>query len=125
MRQRGFSHAFALQLYRQLEGFGSYGFPESHAASFARLAWCSAWFKCHYPEIYLTALLNAQPMGFYSPGQLIQDAKRHGVTVSAIDVLHSHWESRVCYDPQGKCHVQLGFNRLKGLSAKVAHQIIE
>src|SRR5699024_536597 len=125
MRQRGYSQDFAHQLYQQLEGFGSYGFPESHAASFARLAWCSAWFKCHHPEIYLTALLNAQPMGFYSPSQLIQDAQRHGVIVKPISILHSHWESHVeSLNNKGQCQVQLGFNRSKDLSSKAARQII-
>ena len=88
----GYERAFAEQLFEQIKGFGDYGFPESHAYSFALLAYFSAWMKCHEPAIFLAALLNSQPMGFYSPSQLVQDAKRHGVEVRAIDALFSHWD---------------------------------
>ncbi|MYN12067.1 DNA polymerase III subunit alpha [Pusillimonas sp. TS35] len=84
---------FAEALYRQLEGFGEYGFPESHAASFAKLAYVSAWLKRHEPEAFLAALLNSQPMGFYSASQLVQDARRHGVQVLPVDIAHSMWDS--------------------------------
>ena len=88
----GYTPEFADAIFKQIEGFGEYGFPESHAASFALLAYVSAWLKCHEPEAFLVALLNAQPMGFYAPAQLIQDAKRHGVKVDPIDAtIYSNW----------------------------------
>jgi error-prone DNA polymerase len=93
MAAKGHDRAFAEALCRQIEGFGEYGFPESHAASFALLAYCSAWLKCHEPEAFLCGLLNSQPMGFYAPAQLIQDARRHGVAVRPVDVAVSGWES--------------------------------
>ena len=83
---------FAQRLCQQIEGFGSYGFPESHAASFALLVYASAWLKCFEPAAFLAALLNSQPMGFYAPSQLIQDARRHGVEVRAADVTVSEWD---------------------------------
>jgi len=91
MQNNGYSPAFAQAVFKQIEGFGEYGFPESHAASFAWLAYVSAWLKCHEPESFLAALLNSQPMGFYSPSQLIQDARRHGVVVLPVDVQTSDW----------------------------------
>ena len=90
---RGYSVEFAEAIFRQVEGFGEYGFPESHAASFALLAYASSWLKCHEPEAFLTALLNSQPMGFYSPSQLVQDARRHRVVVQPVDVMHSDWDA--------------------------------
>ncbi|MDY0012253.1 MAG: error-prone DNA polymerase [Rhodocyclaceae bacterium] len=93
MAQRGHDPAFAEALCRQIEGFGEYGFPESHAASFALLAYSSAWLKCHEPAAFLCGLLNSQPMGFYGPSQLIQDARRHGVEVRPVDVTMSAWDS--------------------------------
>lgn len=92
MRERGYEERFARQIYRQIQGFGEYGFPESHSASFALLAYVSAWLKCHHPTAFACALLNSQPMGFYGPSQLIQDARRHGVEVRPIDVNHSDWD---------------------------------
>jgi error-prone DNA polymerase len=93
MLERGYDLAFAEAIFSQIQGFGEYGFPESHAASFALLAYASAWLKCHEPAAFLCALLNSQPMGFYSPSQLVQDAKRHGIVVRAVDVTISGWES--------------------------------
>ncbi|TAM91112.1 MAG: error-prone DNA polymerase, partial [Candidimonas sp.] len=93
MRENGYDDAFAQSVVKHLEGFGEYGFPESHAASFAKLAYCSAWIKCHEPEAFLTALLNSQPMGFYSVSQLIQDARRHRVIILPVDVNESRWET--------------------------------
>jgi len=93
MRDRGFDEAFALQICQQIQGFGEYGFPESHAASFALLTYASSWLKCHEPAAFLCALLNSLPMGFYSASQLVQDAKRHGVEVRPVDVAISGWES--------------------------------
>ncbi|WP_144328797.1 error-prone DNA polymerase, partial [Tepidimonas charontis] len=92
MAERGYDPAFAQAIVRQIRGFGSYGFPESHAASFALLAYASAWLKCHEPEAFLAGLLNAQPMGFYAPAQLVQDARRHGVVVRPPDVCCSDWD---------------------------------
>ena len=92
MRQRGYSEQFARQLFLQILGFGEYGFPESHAASFALLVYVSAWLKHYYPEVFTCALLNSQPMGFYSPRQLIDDLRRHDGAVRAVDVCHSDWE---------------------------------
>ena len=89
----GYTLDFAEALFRQIEGFGEYGFPESHAASFALLAYASSWLKRHEPEAFLAALLNSQPMGFYAPAQLVQDARRHGVRVLPPDVVHSGWDS--------------------------------
>ena len=83
MVARGYERDFAERCFHQIEGFGEYGFPESHAASFALLVYASAWLKCHYPDVFCAALLNAQPMGFYAPAQIVRDAERHGVTVLA------------------------------------------
>jgi error-prone DNA polymerase len=92
MTERGYAEAFAHQIYQQILGFGEYGFPESHAASFALLVYVSAWLKCHEPAAFTCALLNSQPMGFYAPSQLVQDARRHGVEVRAADVMASGWD---------------------------------
>ncbi len=93
MLERGYERDFAESIFQQIQGFGEYGFPESHAASFALLVYASAWLKCHGPAAFLCALLNSQPMGFYSPSQLVQDAKRHGVIVLPADVAVSGWDS--------------------------------
>ena len=93
MRERGYKQEFAEQIYRQILGFGEYGFPESHSASFALLVYVSAWIKRHEPAAFLAALLNSQPMGFYAPSQLVQDARRHGVEVRSVDVTVSEWET--------------------------------
>ncbi len=92
MLERGYSEDFAHRLFEQIKGFGGYGFPESHSASFALLAYVSSWMKCHHPAAFYCALLNSQPMGFYSPSQLIQDARRHGIRIHPVDVLHSDWD---------------------------------
>jgi error-prone DNA polymerase len=93
MVARGYDAGFAQRCFRQIEGFGSYGFPESHAVSFAKLVWVSAWIKHHHPEVFCAALLNSQPMGFYQPAQLVRDAREHGVEVRPVDVMASHWDS--------------------------------
>jgi error-prone DNA polymerase len=93
MAARGYDRAFAEACFRQIEGFGTYGFPESHAASFALLVYASAWMKCRYPDVFACALLNAQPMGFYAPAQIIRDAREHGVDVREADINHSHWDN--------------------------------
>ena len=95
MTRRGYDQAFAERCYKQIEGFGSYGFPESHALSFARLVYVSSWLKCFYPAIFGCAILNSQPMGFYAPAQLVRDAAEHGVELLPIDVNHSEWDNRL------------------------------
>jgi error-prone DNA polymerase len=92
MTRRGYPRDFAERCFRQIEGFGEYGFPESHAASFALLVYASAWIKCRYPDVFAAAILNSQPMGFYAPAQLVRDAEEHGVTVKAVDVNFSNWD---------------------------------
>ena len=92
MVARGYAPEFAARCFSQIKGFGEYGFPESHAASFALLVYVSAWIKCHYPAAFACALLNSQPMGFYAPAQIVRDAREHGVEVRAVDVNHSHWD---------------------------------
>lgn len=114
----GYTEAFAAAIIRQIEGFGEYGFPESHAASFALLAYASAWLKCHEPAAFLAALLNSQPMGFYAPAQLIQDAQRHGVQVLPADVMVSDWDAQL-----EASAVRLGLNQIQGLSEAAARRI--
>jgi error-prone DNA polymerase len=111
--------AFAERIIMQIQGFGEYGFPESHAASFALLVYASAWLKCHHPAAFLCGLLNSQPMGFYSPSLLIQDARRHGVKVLPPEVTASDWESRI--DAHGA--VRLGLREISGFSRVVAESI--
>ncbi|HEX4856901.1 MAG TPA: error-prone DNA polymerase [Limnobacter sp.] len=130
MTLRGYSREFAESIFRQMEGFGEYGFPESHAASFALLVYTSSWLKCHHPDAFLCGLLNAQPMGFYAPAQLIQDAQRHGVKVLPVDVQHSHQESRLvpqhCAEQStGLWPVRLGLNRVVGLQTGAALRIVQ
>ncbi|MEO5669189.1 MAG: error-prone DNA polymerase [Ramlibacter sp.] len=105
MLKKGYTEEFAHRIFKQIEGFGEYGFPESHAYSFALLSYESSWLKCHEPECFLAAMLNSQPMGFYSPSQLVQDGKRHGVQVLPPDVSHSDWDCTLECEP---CHKQLG-----------------
>src|SRR6185312_16155470 len=93
MVRRGYDPEFAQRCFKQIEGFGSYGFPESHAVSFAKLVYVSAWIKHHHPDVFCAALLNSQPMGFYQPAQLVRDAREHGVEVRGPDVLLSDWDS--------------------------------
>ena len=92
MSDRGYEREFAERCFEQIEGFGEYGFPESHAASFAILVYASAWIKCHYPDVFAAALLNSQPMGFYAPAQIVRDAQEHGVEVRPVDVNLSDWD---------------------------------
>jgi len=93
MMQRGYTHEYALRVFKQLEGFGSYGFPESHAASFALLVYVSAWIKCYYPDVFACALLNSMPMGFYQPAQIVSDAQKHEVEVKEVDINYSVWDN--------------------------------
>nr|WP_284509313.1 error-prone DNA polymerase [Caballeronia sp. GAFFF2] len=124
MKERGYDQSFAEAIFEQIKGFGEYGFPESHAASFALLVYASSWLKCHEPAAFLAAMLNSQPMGFYSPSQLVQDAKRHGVKVASIDVTISGWDSvleRQHDDLQPI--VRLGLSLLKGMRDGAAERI--
>ncbi|KVM78465.1 error-prone DNA polymerase [Burkholderia stagnalis] len=128
MRERDYPPEFAEQIFEQIKGFGDYGFPESHAASFAHLVYASSWLKCHEPAIFLAALLNSQPMGFYAPAQLVQDAKRHGVTVLPVDATVSGWEASLEAlpgeaPPHGRPAVRLGLSLVRGLGEAAARRI--
>ncbi|KAF0815343.1 Error-prone DNA polymerase [Andreprevotia sp. IGB-42] len=123
MLQRDYPLDFAEAIFRQIEGFAEYGFPESHAASFAQLVYASAWLKRHEPAAFLCGLLNSLPMGFYSASQLIQDARRHGVEVRAADVQHSDWDSTLEDNGQQQPAVRLGFSLVKGMVEAAARQI--
>ncbi len=123
MLRNGYDMDFAERCFSQIEGFGSYGFPESHAASFALLVYASAWIKCHHPAIFACALLNSQPMGFYAPAQIVRDARDHGVTVRPVCINESFWDNTIEYDSQGKLALRLGFRQIKGLREDDAHWI--
>jgi error-prone DNA polymerase len=141
MLAKGYEREFAERCFHQIEGFGEYGFPESHAASFALLVYASAWLKCHYPDVFAAALLNAQPMGFYAPAQIVRDAREHGVEVRAVDINHSDWDALL--EPgaraAGRVHalhhemagdiltthgMRLGFREIKGLKENDARLIV-
>ena len=124
MRARGYPEAYARQIFQQILGFGEYGFPESHAASFALLAYVSAWLKCHEPAAFLAALLNSQPMGFYAPAQLVQDARRHGVEVRPVDVCSSVWDCTLERDAHGAAAARLGLRQVKGLTQAGAERLV-
>jgi len=125
MLANGYSEEFARNLFGQIEGFGSYGFPESHAASFALLVYVSAWIKCHYPAVFLAALLNSQPLGFYGPAQLVSDARRHGVEVRPVDVNRSDCDSTLeRLEADGTLAVRLGWSTVKGLSNSAAETVV-
>ena len=123
MLERGYDLAFAESIFSQIQGFGEYGFPESHAASFALLAYASSWLKCHEPAAFLCALLNSQPMGFYSPSALVQDAQRHGIEVRPVDIAISSWDSAL--EPSGRAQaaVRLGLSLQRGMRREVAARI--
>jgi len=124
MVNRGYDHEFAEKTFKQIEGFGSYGFPESHAASFALIAYASSWMKCHHPDVFCAALLNAQPMGFYAPAQIVRDARQHGVEIHPIDVNHSRWDCTL--EPTGARYlaVRLGLRMVRDLSNDDAAAIV-
>ncbi len=124
MRERGYDETFARQIFQQILGFGEYGFPESHSASFALLVYVSAWLKCHEPAAFTCALLNSQPMGFYSASQLVQDAQRHGVVIQPVDINHSDWDCSLEADEAGAATLRLGFRMVKGLSQKAGQRIV-
>ncbi|CAE6712163.1 error-prone DNA polymerase [Paraburkholderia nemoris] len=124
MQERGYDQAFAEGIFEQIKGFGEYGFPESHAASFALLVYASSWLKCHEPEAFLAAMLNSQPMGFYSPSQLVQDAQRHGVKVLPVDVTISGWDSVLETTANSKRPaVRLGLSLARGMKDGAAERI--
>jgi error-prone DNA polymerase len=137
---------FAERCFRQIEGFGEYGFPESHAASFALLVYASCWLKAHYPDVFCAAILNAQPMGFYAPAQLVRDAREHGVDVRPVDINASAWDSTLEQrdadepDPVSRIvprhremkpvidsdkAVRLGFRQVKGLREEEMKRLVE
>lgn len=124
MQKNGYETDFAERCFKQIEGFGEYGFPESHAASFALLVYVSAWLKCHYPGIFACALLNSQPMGFYAPAQIIRDARDHGVEVRPVDVNYSRWNSILEAGENGLV-LRLGLRQIKGLREEDADWIFE
>ncbi|WKB55828.1 error-prone DNA polymerase [Eleftheria terrae] len=123
MTQRGYEREFAEQIFAQIQGFAEYGFPESHAASFALLVYASCWIKCHEPAAFLAALLNSQPMGFYAPSQLVQDAQRHGVEVRPPDVMYSEVESTLEDLPHTPA-VRIGLQLMRGLKQETAQRIV-
>jgi error-prone DNA polymerase len=120
MLKNGYDENFAKRCFSQIEGFGSYGFPESHAASFALLVYASAWVKFHYPQIFACSLLNSQPMGFYAPAQIIRDAKEHNVTINPVCINHSLWDNTLEPDGCGGHAVRLGFRQIKGMKEEDA-----
>jgi error-prone DNA polymerase len=130
MHQRGITPEYAQQICDQIKGFGEYGFPESHAASFARLVYVTAWLKYHHPAAFTTALLNSQPMGFYSPRSLVDDVRRHGVQVRPVDVLCSDWESTLepstaGPDAERPWAIRLGLDRIKGLGSAAGQRVVD
>jgi error-prone DNA polymerase len=116
MVARGYQAEFAERTFSQIEGFGSYGFPESHAASFARIAYASAWLKCHHPDVFCAALLNAQPMGFYAPAQIVRDARDHGVEIRSVCINASRWDCTLESTDGQLFAVRLGLRMAKGLA---------
>ena len=124
MRANGYDDDFAARCFAQIEGFGSYGFPESHAASFALLVYASAWLKRHHPGIFACALLNSQPMGFYAPAQIVRDAREHGVEVRPPCINASQWDNLMEPDGAGGLALRLGFRQIKGMGEEEAHWIV-
>ena len=129
MIRRGYDPDFANRCFHQIKGFGDYGFPESHAASFAHLVYVSSWIKCHYPDVFCTALLNSQPMGFYAPAQIVRNAREHGVTVHPPDVNYSDWDNTL--EPlstekrKSTFAVRLGLRQIDGMRRNMAHRIMQ
>ncbi|MCC6983311.1 MAG: error-prone DNA polymerase [Bauldia sp.] len=124
MVARGYERDFAERCFRQIEGFGEYGFPESHAAAFARLAYVSSWLKCHHPAAFAAALLNAQPMGFYAPAQIVRDARDHQVEVRPVDINHSHHDNTLERAADGRLALRLGFRQVDGFREEWGHAIM-
>ncbi|WP_207458986.1 error-prone DNA polymerase [Azospirillum sp. SYSU D00513] len=124
MVMNGYELDFAERCFQQIEGFGEYGFPESHAASFALLVYVSAWVKHHHPDVFACALLNSQPMGFYAPAQIVRDARDHGVEVRGVDVSASHWDCTLEPAEGGALALRLGFRQIKGFSESDAEKLV-
>ena len=124
MVARGYERSFAQNCFEQIRGFGSYGFPESHAASFAKLVYISAWLKCHHPAVFAAALLNAQPMGFYAPAQIVRDAREHGVEVRPVDINHSYWDNILERTDAGALALRLGFRQAEGVHEAEALRLV-
>jgi error-prone DNA polymerase len=127
MQAKGISAEFAERVFEQIRGFGEYGFPESHAASFALIAYATAWLKCHYPAEFACSLLNAQPMGFYMPATIVEDAKRHHVVVRSIDAQASEWDCTLepCVESAGGLAVRMGLRYVKGLGERERQRIAQ
>jgi error-prone DNA polymerase len=121
---RGYSRDFAERCYNQIKGFGSYGFPESHAQSFAKLVYVSSWLKCHHPAVFTCALLNSQPMGFYAPAQLVRDAREHGVEVRGIDINASDYDNLLERREDGHLAIRLGFRQVDGFRKEWAERLV-
>jgi error-prone DNA polymerase len=124
MVARGYDKDFAQRCFNQIKGFGEYGFPESHAASFAHLVYVSSWIKCHHPAAFAAALLNSQPMGFYAPAQIVRDAIEHGVEVRAADVNLSDWDSTIEKDSSGRPAMRLGLRQIDGLQEEEIGKLV-
>jgi error-prone DNA polymerase len=127
MQAKGIASEFAERVFEQIRGFGEYGFPESHAASFALIAYATAWLKCHYPAEFTCALLNAQPMGFYMPATIVEDAKRHQIVMRSLDVLISDWDCTLepCAESNRGFAVRMGLRYVKGLGEKEGERVVE
>jgi error-prone DNA polymerase len=123
--RNGYSRQFAEQIFNQIKGFGEYGFPESHSASFALLVYVSAWLKCHEPAVFFCALLNSQPMGFYAPAQLVRAAREQQVEVRPVDVNRSHWDSTLEADAAGHPVIRLGLRLVKGFALRDAERVVD
>jgi error-prone DNA polymerase len=124
MTSRGYSKDFAQRIFKQLEGFGSYGFPESHAASFALLVYVSCWLKHYYPDVFAAALLNSQPMGFYQPAQIVRNAQEHDVKILEIDVNYSEWDNTLEGKDGRYCQLRLGFRQIKGIREEEMERLV-
>src|SRR4029077_16698325 len=124
MVKNGYTQDFAEKTFRQLEGFSSYGFPESHAASFALIAYASSWMKCWHPEVFCASLLNAQPMGFYAPAQIVRDAREHGVEVRPVCVNASRWDCTLEPIDDERFAVRLGLRMVRGLAKRDGAAIV-
>ena len=125
MVRRGYDRDFAERCYNQIKGFGSYGFPESHAQSFAKLVYVSAWLKCHHPAVFTCALLNSQPMGFYAPAQLVRDAREHGVEVRGADINASEYDNLLERREDGALAIRLGFRQIDGFRQEWAEKLVD
>ncbi|MBO6783064.1 MAG: error-prone DNA polymerase, partial [Alphaproteobacteria bacterium] len=123
MVARGYEREFAERCFSQIEGFGEYGFPESHAASFALLVYVSSWIKCHYPDVFAAALLNSQPMGFYAPAQIVRDAREHGVEIRGPDINFSGWDNSLESIGKATHALRLGFRQIKSMKEDAAHAL--